>query len=92
MVVSFLTQRTAVPQGNRDGLLLGFRGHTTDFTGDRSACGPSREESDNLADPDVLAQEVVVPRLASLGTTPSQGQRPSRGRRRGVEDLEAALE
>ena len=52
----------------------------------------SLEDSDNLPDPDVLAQEIVVPRLASLGTTPSQGQRPSRGRRRGVEDLEAALE
>ena len=24
-------------------------------------------------DPDVLAQEIVVPRLTSLGTTPSQG-------------------
>ena len=33
----------------------------------------SLEESDNL--PDVLAQEIVVPRLASLGTTPSQGTR-----------------
>ena len=32
----------------------------------------SLEESDNLPDPDVLAQEIVVPRLASLGTTPSQ--------------------
>jgi len=40
----------------------------------------------------VLAQQIVVPRLASLGTTPSQGPRPSRGPRRGVEDLEAARE
>ena len=52
----------------------------------------SLEESDNLPDPDVLAQEIVVPRLVSLGTTPSQGIRPSRVLRRGVEDLEAALE
>ena len=52
----------------------------------------SLEESDNLPDPDVLAQEIVVPRLASLGTTPSQDPRPARGPRRGVEDLEAALE
>jgi hypothetical protein len=48
---------------------------------------PSRDEtlekSDNLPDPDVLAQEVVVPRLVSLGTTPSQGTRPRRGPRRG---------
>ena len=43
-------------------------------------------------DSDVLAQEIVVPRLVSLGTTPSQGIRPSRVLRRGVEDLEAALE
>ena len=50
----------------------------------------SLEESDNL--PDVLAQEIVVPRLASLGTTPSQDPRPARGPRRGVDDLEAALE
>jgi len=35
----------------------------------------SLEESDNPPDPDVLAQEIVVPRLASLGTTPSQGTR-----------------
>ena len=28
----------------------------------------SLEESDNLPDPGVLAQEIVVPRLASLGT------------------------
>ena len=43
-----------------------------------------------------------MPRLASLGTptspepqaegTPSQDPRPARGPRRGVEDLEAALE
>jgi len=50
------------------------------------------EDSDNLSDPDVVAQEIVVPRLASLGTTPSQDSRPARGPRRGVEDLEAALE
>ena len=50
------------------------------------------EESDKLPDPDVLAQEIVVPRFASLGTTPSQDPRPARGPRRGVEDLEAALE
>jgi hypothetical protein len=48
----------------------------------------SLEESDNLPDPDVLAQEIVVPRLVSLGTTPSQGIRPSRVLRRGVEDLD----
>ena len=47
------------------------------------------EESDSLPDRDVLAHEIVVPRLASLGTTPSQGTRPGRGPRRGVEDLEA---
>ena len=41
---------------------------------------------------DVLAPEIVVPRLASLGTTPSQGPRPGRGPRRGVDYLEAALE
>jgi hypothetical protein len=35
----------------------------------------SLEESDNPPDPDVLAQEIVVPRLAPLGTTPSQGTR-----------------
>ena len=62
----------------------------------------SLEESDNLPDPDILAQEIVVPRLASLGTpsspepqaegTPSQEPRSARGPRRGVEDLEAALE
>jgi type I restriction enzyme M protein len=50
------------------------------------------EDSDNLPDPGVLAQEIVVPRLASLGTTPSQDPRPARGPRRGVEDLETALE
>jgi hypothetical protein len=48
------------------------------------------EESENLPNPDVLAQEIVVPRLASLGTTPSI--RPSRVLGRGVEDFEAALE
>jgi hypothetical protein len=31
------------------------------------------KESDNLPDPDVLAQEIVVPRLTWLRTTPSQG-------------------
>jgi hypothetical protein len=31
------------------------------------------EKSDKLLDPDVLAQEIVVPRLTSLGMTPSQG-------------------
>ena len=50
------------------------------------------EEFDNLPDAELLAQEIVVPRLASLGTTPSQDPRPARGPRRGVEDLEAALE
>ena len=30
------------------------------------------EESDNLSDPDVLVLEIVVPRLASLWTTPSE--------------------
>lgn len=50
------------------------------------------EESDNLPDPDVLAQEIVVLRLASLGTTPSQDRRPARGPRRGAGDLEAAVE
>ena len=40
---------------------------------------------------EVLAQEIVVPRLASLGTTPSQDPRPARGPPRGVDDLEAAL-
>jgi hypothetical protein len=64
MVISFLTQRTAVPQGNRNGLLLGFRGHNTNFAGyqsatDRSACKEPREEADYLPDPDVLAQEIV---------------------------------
>ena len=73
-----------------------FRGHNTDFAGsqwatDRSACEEPSEESDSLPDPDVLAQEIVVPRLASLGTTPSQGRRPSRGQRRGVEDFETAF-
>ena len=29
--------------------------------------GESLEESDNLSDPSVLTQEIVVPRLASLG-------------------------
>jgi hypothetical protein len=29
--------------------------------------GESLEESDNLSDPSVLIQEIVVPRLASLG-------------------------
>jgi hypothetical protein len=52
----------------------------------------SLEDSDNLPDPDVLAQEIVVPRLASLGTTPSQDPRPARGQRRGVDDLQASLE
>ena len=52
----------------------------------------SLEDSDNLPAPDVLAQEIVVPRLASLGTTPSQGPRPGRGPRRGVDYLEAVLE
>jgi len=33
--------------------------------------GESLEESDNLSDPSVLTQEIGVPRLASLGTTPS---------------------
>jgi len=32
----------------------------------------SLEESDNLPEPGVLGQEIVVPRLASLGTTPSR--------------------
>jgi type I restriction enzyme M protein len=52
----------------------------------------SREESDNLTDPDFLAQDIVVPRRVPLGTTPSQGPRPSREPRRRVEDFEAALE
>ena len=34
----------------------------------------SLEESDNLPNSDVLAQEIVAPRVAPLGTTPSQGQ------------------
>ena len=45
-----------------------------------------------LPDPDVLAQEIVVPRLSSLGTIVSQDLRAGRGPHRGVEDLEAALE
>jgi hypothetical protein len=52
----------------------------------------SLEESDNLPDSDVLAWEIVVRRLVLLGTTPSEGIRPSRVLRRGGEDLEAALE
>ena len=71
MVTSFLTRRTAVPQGNRDGLLLGFRGHNTDFTGyqsatDRSACEEPSEESDSLPDPDVLTQKIVEDFEAAL--------------------------
>ena len=59
MVISFLTQRTAVPQGNRDGLLLGFRGHNTIFAGyqsatDRSASEDHRVDSDNLPEFDVF--------------------------------------
>lgn len=48
----------------------GFRGHKTGFIGyqsaaDRSACEQSLEESDNLPDPEVLAQEVVEDREAA---------------------------
>ena len=76
----------------------GIKGTGWFFNRDKASLEPSGsrtktlEESDNLPDPDVLAQEIVVPRLASLGTTPSQGKRPSSGPRRRVEDLEAALE
>ena len=47
----------------RDGF-RGFRGHNTYFgcaesATDRSACEERREESDNLPEPDVLAQEIV---------------------------------
>lgn len=64
MVISFLTQRTPVPQGKRDGLLLGFRGHNTDFAGsqwatDRSACEERREDSGNLPKSDVLNHGIV---------------------------------
>jgi hypothetical protein len=38
----------------------------------------SLEESDNLPNPDVLAQEIVVPRVDSLGTTLSQDQATDR--------------
>jgi len=48
----------------------------------------SLEQPGNLSDPDVLAQEIIVPRLVSLGTTPSQGIRPSRVLCRGVKDLD----
>lgn len=51
---------------------------------------PSLEESDNIPDRDPLAQEIVVPRVDSLGTTLSQDQ--ARDRVEGVEDREAALE
>jgi hypothetical protein len=50
------------------------------------------KESENLPHPDVHAQEIVVPRLTSLGTTPSQDYGLDHEPRRGVEDLEAALE
>jgi hypothetical protein len=33
----------------------------------------SLEASDNFSDPEVLTEEIVVLRLTSLGTTPSQG-------------------
>jgi type I restriction enzyme M protein len=52
----------------------------------------SLDGSDSLPDTDVLAQEIVVHRLASLRTTQSQGSRPGREPRRRIEDLEAALE
>jgi hypothetical protein len=35
--------------------------------------GETLEEFDKLPDLDVLPQQIVVPRFASLGTTPSQG-------------------
>jgi hypothetical protein len=50
------------------------------------------KESENLPHPDVHAQEIVVPRLTSLGTTPSQDYGLGHEPRRGVEDLEAAVE
>ena len=42
----------------------GFRGHKTEFAGsqsatDQSACEKRLGESDNLAEPDVLAQDIV---------------------------------
>ena len=42
----------------------GFRGHKTEFAGsqsatDQSACEERLGESDNLAEPDVLAQDIV---------------------------------
>jgi len=71
MVISFLTQRTAVPQGKRDGLLLGFRGHNTDFAGyqsatDRSACEERGDEPGNLPKSDVLNHGIVEDLEAAL--------------------------
>jgi hypothetical protein len=72
MVISFLTQRTAVPQGMRDGLLLGFQGHNTSFAGyqsatDRSACEERGDEPRSLPKSDVLAQEIVEDLLTRRG-------------------------
>ncbi|HEY6368914.1 MAG TPA: hypothetical protein VI585_29360 [Candidatus Binatia bacterium] len=56
---------------------------------------PLRDYSGNpkpLRDPDIPAQEIVVPRLTSRGTTPSQGYGQAVDRVEAVEDLEAALE
>jgi hypothetical protein len=49
--------------------------------------------SENPPDPQVLiAQEIVVPRLASLGTTPSQGRRLEAVASVEGSKIEAALE
>ena len=52
--------------------------------------GESLEESDNLSDPSVLTQEIVVPRLASLGRPRARARAKPWTVSRGA--LEAALE
>ena len=62
--------------GNSEGEIPGtkfrkFRGHNTNFAGsqsatDRWACEEWREDSGNLPDPDVLAQEIVEDLEAAL--------------------------
>jgi len=53
----------------------------------------SFDVSENPRNPEILAQEIIAPRLASRGAIPSQGRTARRrGPRRGVEALEAALE
>ena len=54
--------------------------------------GESLEESDNLSDPSVLTQKNRCPSTGFARDDPELGLTPRCSQRRGVEDLEAALE